>query len=91
MIGCFSVFVAVVLYLFFRVFRVFITSCVIGYDISKPIYCILYNLICNVSSIIVGRKKIVCTQSESTMLKSGQCSSEINREFDLKEGELSFF
>lgn len=25
------------------------------------------------------------------MLKSGQCSSEINREFDLKEGELSFF
>lgn len=58
MIGCFSVFVAVVLYLFFRVFRVFITSCVIGYDISKPIYCILYNLICNVSSIIVEERKL---------------------------------
>lgn len=56
MIGCFSVFVAVVLYLFFRVF--FITSCVIGYDISKPIYCILYNLICNVSSIIVEERKL---------------------------------
>lgn len=58
MIGCFSVFVAVVLYLFFRVFRVFITSCVIKYDISKPIYCILYNLICNVSSIIVEERKL---------------------------------
>lgn len=56
MIGCFSVFVAVVVYLFFRVF--FITSCVIGYDISKPIYCILYNLICNVSSIIVEERKL---------------------------------
>lgn len=35
-----------------------------------------------------GRKKSVCTQLESTMLKSGQCvcSSEINHEFDIKEG-----
>lgn len=36
----------------------FFTSCVIGYDISNPIYCILYNLICNVSSIILEERKL---------------------------------
>lgn len=50
----------------------FFTSSVIGYDISNPIYCILYNLICNVFSIILEERKLyVLSQNQ-------RCSNLVN-------------